>query len=175
MRRVSGSGKRSGCPPRCRTCPCSGPWRLERHLTGGGPVAWDRIPFARVTKRNGPTMTELTVSADPTNPAATLRAVATVMRMRDYPAAERLLGWALDFNPEHGGLLRRMSEVRADQGDEDGALSWAEQALAADGRDAENYAHLATQLARHGRFAEGETALESAAEMRPESAHYLRR
>jgi hypothetical protein len=59
-------------------------------------------------------MSDLTgVNADPSNPGAVLRAAADLMRAKDFAAAGRLIGWALDFNPTHGGLLRRMSMIRA--------------------------------------------------------------
>ena len=112
-------------------------------------------------------------SVDPTNPQAALRATSELMRSGDFPTAERLLGWALDFNPGHAGLLRRMSELRWDQSKGDEALDWAEQALAADRGDAENYAYLGLLRMRQGRYAEAAELLVRSVEIKPDNPHYL--
>ena len=114
-------------------------------------------------------------SVDPTNPQATLRATSELMREGDFPTTERLLGWALDFNPEHAGLLRRMSELRWNEGKVDEAVNWAEQALTADRGDAENYAHLGLLRMRQGRYTDADELVVRAIEMKPNNPAYLRR
>jgi tetratricopeptide (TPR) repeat protein len=114
-------------------------------------------------------------NVDPTNPHATLRATSELMRSGDSTTVERLLGWALDFNPEHAGLLRRMSELRWDEAKVNEALDWAERALAAERGDSENYAHLGLLRMRQGRYAEAAELLACSIEIKPENPHYLRR
>lgn len=112
-------------------------------------------------------------SVDPTNPQATVRAATELMQSGDFSTAERLLGWALDFNPDHAALQRRMSELRWEQSKADEALDWAEQALAADRGDAENYAYLGLLRARQGRYTEAAELLGHAVEIKPDNPHYL--
>ena len=115
------------------------------------------------------------LNVDPTNPQATLRATFDLMRSGDFPTTERLLGWALDFNPEHAGLLRRMSELCWDEGKAEEALSWAEQALTADRGDAENYAYLGLLRMRQGLYTDADDLLVRAVEIKPDNPAYLRR
>ncbi|GAN82129.1 tetratricopeptide repeat protein [Acidocella aminolytica] len=112
-------------------------------------------------------------SVDPTNPQATVRAATELMQSGDFSTAERLLGWALDFNPDHAALQRRMSELRWEQSKADEALDWAEQALAADRGDAENYAYLGLLRARQGRYTDAAELLGHAVEIKPDNPHYL--
>jgi tetratricopeptide (TPR) repeat protein len=121
-----------------------------------------------MTDYNGP-------SVDPTSPSATLRATSELIRSGDLPTAERLLGWALDFNPEHAGLLRRMSELRWDEGKAEEAMGWAEQALAADSGDAENYAYLGLLCMRSGRYVEAADLVGRSIELKPDNPGYRRR
>jgi tetratricopeptide (TPR) repeat protein len=114
-------------------------------------------------------------SVDPTNSQATLRATSELLLAGDVLAAERLLGWALDFNPEHAGLLRRMSELRWDEGNIDESLSWGQQAVAADPGDAENYAYLGLLYMRQGRYTDADALLLRAVEIKPDNPGYLRR
>jgi cellulose synthase operon protein C len=114
-------------------------------------------------------------SIDPTNPRATLQATSELMRNRDLPSAERLLGWALDFNPKHSGLLRGMSELRWEEGKVEESLDWVEQALAADRGDAENYSYIGLLRMRQGRYAEAAEHVGRSVEMKPDNPHYLRR
>jgi tetratricopeptide (TPR) repeat protein len=114
-------------------------------------------------------------SVDPTNPHATLRATADLIRNGDFATADRLLGWALDFNPEHAGLLRRLSDVRWDEGKPEEARQWAQQALAVDPADAESYAHIGLLCMREGRYTEAAELLARAIEIKPDNPGYLRR
>ncbi len=55
------------------------------------------------------------------------------------------------------------------------SLQWAEQALAADPGDAENYAHLGLLRMRQGRYADAAELLVRAVENKPDHPGYLRR
>jgi tetratricopeptide (TPR) repeat protein len=114
-------------------------------------------------------------SVDPTNPHTTLRTTSELIRGGDFATAERVLGWALDFNPEHAGLLRRMSELRLEEGKAREALDWAERALAADRGDVESYAYLGLVHMRQGRYAEAAELLVRAVEIKPDNPWHLRR
>jgi tetratricopeptide (TPR) repeat protein len=114
-------------------------------------------------------------SVDPTNPHATLHATSELIRTGDFTTAGRLLGWALDFNPEHAGLLRRMSELRWEESKVEESLDWAEQALAANRGDAETYAYLGLLRMRQGRHTDAAELLARSVEIKPDNPHYLRR
>jgi hypothetical protein len=42
----------------------------------------------------------------------------------DLDGAERVLRWALDFNPTHGGLNAELGALAGDRGDAIAAIGW---------------------------------------------------
>ncbi len=114
-------------------------------------------------------------TADPTDPQSTLRVTLALLEARDYATAQTLLRWALDFDPDDSRLLRRMTDITLLLGDRDGALRWAEKAIATDPADAENHDNLAKLFMWVGAFAEAETAEVRAVALAPLNAEMTRR
>jgi Flp pilus assembly protein TadD len=114
-------------------------------------------------------------TADPTDPSSTLRVTFALMKAKDHATAQSLLHWALDFDPRHCRLLRRMTDVTLLKGERDAARRWAEAAIAADPADADNHDNLAKLLIWVGNVAEAETAAERAVALAPENAEMSRR
>ncbi len=114
-------------------------------------------------------------TADPTDPASTLRASFALMKAKDYGTAQTLLRWALAFDPADSRLLRRMTDITLLRGDREGARRWADTAIATNPDDADNHDNLAKLLIWVGALAEAETAEERAVALAPLNAEMARR
>jgi tetratricopeptide (TPR) repeat protein len=114
-------------------------------------------------------------TADPTDPASTLKVSFALMQEKDYGTAQSLLRCALVFDPANSRLLRRMTDITLLRGDRDGARRWADTAIAANPDDADNHDNLAKLLIWIGAFAEAEPASERAVALAPQNAEMARR
>jgi tetratricopeptide (TPR) repeat protein len=118
---------------------------------------------------------ELEILADPTKPQDAVRLARERLGQNDLDDAERVVRFALDFNPTHTGLLSVLGDIAARRGDYAGAISWIEKAIDARPGDLQvRHQLINLHLDRHDLPAATD-ALRRALEIAPADPFLLRR